>query len=100
MPRAVSGKKICPKRGLIRPKRQLFVLVFLYNYCVWGFSIIPELLILTPGQIAIFSGTFWNDQKINQHWTLGPRIYHQDTSNSTRKYENILEQIISENLRL
>ena len=39
-----------------------------------------------------FLDDFLNDQKCDQIWTLGRRIYHQNTSRNTRKYGNVLEQ--------
>ena len=44
---------------------------------------------------------FWNDQKRDQIWTLGPRIYHQNTS-KIQEQMGVLEPIIfiSDNLIL
>ena len=54
-------------------------------------------------RLQYFWDDFWNDQKRDQIWTLGPRIYHQNLSKNTRKiWEHpwgILFRI-SQNLRI
>ena len=58
----------------------LFFLVFNVSLWIWGDLIIREWLILTPGHTAILFGTFLERPKIDQTWTLRPRIYHKNTS--------------------
>ena len=40
---------------------------------------------MIPDRLQYFWEHFWNDQKCDQLWTLGPHIHHQNTSNNTRK---------------
>ena len=46
---------------------------------------------MIPDRLQYFLEHFWIDQKCDQIWTLGPRIYYQNTSNNTRNYGNILD---------
>ena len=53
-------------------------------------------------RLQYFLNDFWNDPKCDQIWTVGPRIYHQNTSKNTRIYVDIFENyyfVISENLK-
>ena len=55
-----------------------------------------------PGRLQCFLEHFWNDRKCDQIWTLGPRIYHQNISNNTRKLWGASLKIllsISENMK-
>ena len=58
--------------------------------CVFCF-IIPKWLIHDSWAIAIFFEHFWNDQNCDQIRTLGPRMYHQNSSTNTRIYGNSFE---------
>ena len=49
---------------------------------------------MIPGRLQYFLERFRNDQKCDQIWTLGPRIYHQHISKHTRKHGNVLEHIM------
>ena len=40
---------------------------------------------MIPDRLQYFLEDFWNDKKCDQIWTLGPRIYHQNTSKNTRQ---------------
>ena len=40
---------------------------------------------MIPDRLQYFANDFWNDQKCDQIWTLGPCIHHQNTSTNTRK---------------
>ena len=39
---------------------------------------------MIPDRLQDFLENFWNDQKCDQFWTLGPRIDHQNTSTNKR----------------
>ena len=39
---------------------------------------------MIPARLQYFLEHFWNEQKRDQIWTLGPRIHHQNISNDTR----------------
>ena len=58
---------------------------------------------MIPDRLQDFLDHFWNDEKCDQIWTLGPHIHHQKISTNIRKYGNIFENFdlpISENLKL
>ena len=40
---------------------------------------------MIPDRLQYFLEPFWNDQTCDQTWTLGPHIYHKNTSTNTRK---------------
>ena len=47
---------------------------------------------MIPDRLQYFLDDFWNDQKCDQIWTLGPCIYHQNASTNTGKYGNDLDK--------
>ena len=47
---------------------------------------------MIPDRLQKFLEHFWIDQKSDQIWTVGPRIYYQNTAKNTRKYGNILDK--------
>ena len=40
---------------------------------------------MIPDRLQYFLKHFWNDQKLDQIWTLGPRIYHQKIFNEYKE---------------
>ena len=40
---------------------------------------------MIPDRLQYFLEHFWKDQTCDQIWTLGPHIYHQNTSRNIRK---------------
>ena len=40
---------------------------------------------MIPDRLQYFLEHFWNDQKCDKLWTLGPHIYHKNISKDTRK---------------
>ena len=73
------------------------VFVFLaFNRIIYFFEgefIIPKWLILTPGDIAILFGTFWNNQTCDQIWTPGPLICYKIQQKYKKNYEHIFENV-------
>ena len=66
---------------------------FFYDlWFFWGFKLFPSAQLMIPDRLQYFLEHLWNDQKCNQIWTLGPCIYHPNTSNDTRNYGNIVEK--------
>ena len=57
---------------------------------------------MIPDRLQYLLEHFRNDQKVDQIWTLGPRIYHQNTSKLQEHMGTSLKNIIfiSENLKL
>ena len=53
---------------------------------------------MIPGRLQYFLKYFWIGQKCDQIWTLGARIYYQNTSKNTKKYGDVLETIIFANM--
>ena len=49
---------------------------------------------MIPDRLQYFLEHFWNDQKCDQIWTIGPRIYHQNISKIQDMYGGILEHIM------
>ena len=59
--------------------------------CSWFLNvIIPKWLINDSWSIGIFLEHVWIDQQCDETWTLGPRIYHQNTLKNTRTCGSIL----------
>ena len=55
---------------------------------------------MIPDRLQYFLDYFWDDQTCDQIWTLGARIYHENTSNNTRNMGTSLKNIfITENLK-
>ena len=55
---------------------------------------------MIPDRLQYFFDDFWNDQKCDRIWTLGPCIYHQIYK---KHYGDILDKyyvFISEDLKL
>ena len=71
-------------------------------FCFLWVLIIPKRLINDSWSIAILFGWFLELSKIDQIWSLRPRIYHKNTSNNTRNYGSILRTyfFISQLLRI
>ena len=45
---------------------------------------------MIPDRFRYFLDDFWNFEKCDQTWTLGPRIYHQNaTKNTSRTWEHL-----------
>ena len=55
---------------------------------------------MIPDQLQYLLDDFWNDQKIDYIWTLGPRIYHLNILKHTRQSMGISLKIISSYLRI
>ena len=55
---------------------------------------------MIPDRLGYFLEHFWIDQQFHQIWTLGAHIYYQNTSKHTRKYGNILRNLIFGNMSL
>ena len=44
-----------------------------------------------PDRLQYFLEHFWIEQRCDQIWSLGPRIYHKNKLNNARNYGGILE---------
>ena len=56
----------------------LFVCLFCFLLQLWGGGFNYSRMAMIPDRLQSFLEPFWNDQKCDQTWTLGPRIYHQN----------------------